>query len=64
MPEPEEDMKTSLVISTVSLILTMPLEVVIVAVFAAFIVRPTRSAKSGTRKRWGECAAILLCAAL
>lgn len=45
MPEPEEDMETSLVISTISLILTLPLEVVILAVFAAFIVRPTKGAK-------------------
>lgn len=53
MPEPEEDLETSLVVSTVSLILTLPLEIVIVAVFAAFIVRPTKGAKRGTRERWG-----------
>lgn len=55
MPEPEEDMETSLVISTISLILTLPLEIVIVAVFAAFIVRPTKGAKKAAdRERWEE----------
>lgn len=56
VPEPEEDMETSLVISTISLILTLPLEIVIVAVFAAFIVRPTKGAKKGTGERWKQCA--------
>lgn len=51
MPEPEEDMETSLVISTISLILTLPLEVVIVAVFGAFIVRPTKGTKKA-EERW------------
>ncbi|CAM9866972.1 unnamed protein product, partial [Ectocarpus fasciculatus] len=43
LPEPEEDMETSLVISTISLILALPLELFIVAVFAAFLVRPTKT---------------------
>lgn len=51
MPEPEEDMETSLVISTISLILTLPLEIVIVAVFGAFIVRPTKDTKKA-EERW------------
>lgn len=53
MPEPDEDMETSLVISTISLILTLPLDVVIVAVFGAFIVRPTKGPKEA-KKRWEE----------
>ncbi|CBJ25633.1 conserved unknown protein [Ectocarpus siliculosus] len=43
LPEPEEDMETSLVISTISLILALPLELFLVAVFAAFLVRPTKT---------------------
>lgn len=53
IPEPEEDMETSLVISTISLILTLPFEAVIVTVFAAFIVRPTKGAKKA-EERWVE----------
>ncbi|CAM9866176.1 unnamed protein product, partial [Pylaiella littoralis] len=53
VPEPEQDMETSLVISTISLILTLPLEIVIVAVFAAFIVRPTKGAKKDTGESEG-----------
>lgn len=54
MPEPDEDdMETSLVISTISLILTLPLEVVIVAVFGAFIVRPTKNSKKA-EERWED----------
>lgn len=45
LPEPEEDMETSLVISTISLILALPFEVLIVIVFAAFLVRPTKGVK-------------------
>lgn len=45
LPEPEEDMETSLVISTISLILALPFEVLIVVIFAAFLVRPTKDAK-------------------
>lgn len=53
LPEPEEDMETSLVISTISLVLTLPLEVVIAAVFAAFVVRPTEGAKyAASVSRW------------
>lgn len=63
MPEPDEDMETSLIISTISLILTLPLEVVIVAVFAAFIVRPTKGAKKRTRERWGHCTGMRSCTA-
>ena len=41
LSEPEEDMETSLIVSTISLIITLPFELAIIALFAAFIVRPT-----------------------
>lgn len=41
LSEPEDDMETSLIISTISLIIALPFELAIVALFAAFIVRPT-----------------------
>ena len=34
-------METSLIVSTISLIITLPFELAIIALFAAFIVRPT-----------------------
>lgn len=46
LPEPNEDMDTSLVVSTISLIISLPFEIVIILVFAAFIVRPTVRASS------------------
>ncbi|CAB1097917.1 unnamed protein product [Ectocarpus sp. CCAP 1310/34] len=52
LPEPEEDMETSLVISTISLILALPLELFLVAVFAAFLVRPTKT--NGDRAGTGD----------
>lgn len=52
LPEPEEDMETSLVISTISLILALPLELFLVAVFAAFLVRPTKT--KGDRAGTGD----------
>ncbi|CAM9347803.1 unnamed protein product, partial [Scytosiphon promiscuus] len=45
LPEPDENMETSLVISTISLILALPFEVLIVMIFAAFLVRPTTGTK-------------------
>lgn len=41
LPEPEEDLHTSVVVSTVSLILSLPFQLLTGAVFAAFIARPT-----------------------
>lgn len=41
LPEPEEDLQTSVVVSTVSLILSLPFQLLVSAVFAAFIARPT-----------------------
>ena len=41
LPEPEEDLRTSVVVSTMSLILSLPFQLLTSAVFAAFIARPT-----------------------
>lgn len=42
LPEPEEDLETSLIVSTVALIISLPFELLILLVFGAFIVRPTK----------------------
>lgn len=42
LPEPDEDMETSLIVSTVSLVLSLPFELLLTVIFAAFIIKPTR----------------------
>lgn len=51
LPEPDEDdLETSLIVSTMALIVSLPFELLIALVFAAFIVRPTvRSWKAATK---------------
>ncbi|CAM9106632.1 unnamed protein product, partial [Laminaria digitata] len=49
LSEPEEDMETSLIVSTISLIIALPFELAIIALFAGFIVRPTvRKSRAGS----------------
>lgn len=53
-PEPEDDLETSLIVSTMSLIIALPFELLIVAVFSAVIVRPTLG-RGGTDARDERC---------
>lgn len=55
LPEPDEDdLETSVIVSTIALIVSLPFELLLLAVFAAAIVRPTvRSANAATKnERW------------